>query len=265
MPLFPIVGKRFTPSAFADYAAHVPLGDWKPNLIVLHNTAVPTLKQRPTGFTESSMEDLRQYYGEVMKWNGGPHLFIDQVGIWVFNPLDRRGTHSPSWNGRSWGVEMLGDYAAEQFDSGDGLRVQTHAVGALAALFRRLEIAQVTDTNFKLHKEDPKTTHVCPGKHVDKAKVRAAVQALLTSAPTGVWPEIPAKIVIYRKGGGQNPTAVLDAVLRGGTVYADAAELSQATGIATTEQGEIPLRTFVGAKYGITWKPETHRAYIVEN
>jgi hypothetical protein len=265
MPLFPIVGKRFTPSAFADYVAHVPLDDWKPNLVVLHNTAVPNLRQRPSGFSESNMQDLRHYYGEVQKWKGGPHLFIDQVGIWVFNPLDRRGTHSPSWNGRAWGVEMLGDFASEAFDSGDGLRVQTHAIGALAALYRRLGIASVTDSNFKLHKEDPKTDHDCPGRHVNKAKVRSAVQALLTAAPTGVWPEIPAKIVIYRRNGGQNPSSILEATLRNGTVFADAGELSQATGIATTEQGEVPLRGFVGAKYAITWKPDTHRAYLVES
>ncbi|RYG18752.1 N-acetylmuramoyl-L-alanine amidase [bacterium] len=265
MPLFPIVGKRFTPSAFADYAAHVPLGDWKPNLVVLHNTAIPSLKQRPNGFSEANIEDLRHYYGEVQNWKGGPHLFVDHVGIWVFNPLDRRGTHSPSWNARSWGVEMLGDFAVEPFDTGNGLRVQNHAVSALAALFRRLEIAQITNANFKLHKEDPKTDHDCPGKHVDKAKVRVAVQALLTAAPTGVWPEFPARIVVYRRGGGQSPTAIVEAVLRNGTVYADAEELSEATGIATAEDGEVGLRAFVGAKYAITWKPETHRVYLVEN
>ena len=261
MPLFPIVGKRFTAAQFVDYAAHVPLGDWKPDLIVLHNTAVPTLKQRPTGFSESSMEDLRQYYGEVQDWNGGPHLFVDQNGVWVFNPLDRRGTHSPSWNARSWGVEMLGDYATEPFDSGDGLRVQGNAIGALAALFRRLGLPP-TDEHFKLHKEDPKTTHVCPGKHVDKAKVRAAVQALLTPAPAGLG--IPAKIVVYRRNGGQNPSAALDGVLRSGSIFADAEELSHATDIPTDEQGEIPLRTFVATRYRITWKPETHRVYLVE-
>ena len=29
MPLFSVVAKRFTPSAFANYAAHVPLGEWR--------------------------------------------------------------------------------------------------------------------------------------------------------------------------------------------------------------------------------------------
>ena len=264
MKQFTIVGKKFSPSTFADYVAHVPLESWRPSLVVLHNTAIPRLKDRPKGLSEANIRDLQHYYAEVQGWSGGPHLFVDQTGIWVFNPLDRKGVHSPSFNSKAWGVEMLGDFAAEPFDSGDGLRVGTNAIGALAALFRRLDLATVTDANFKLHKEDSRTTHNCPGRFVDKAKVRAAVQALLSSAPTGVWPEVPAKVVVYRKGGGQSPSAVLDAALRGGTVYADATELAEATGMATSETGEIAVRAFVGDRYTIVWKAETHRAYLGE-
>ena len=264
MPNFTIVGRKFSPSAFADYAAHVPLGEWRPSLVVLHNTAVPSLGSRPSGLSEANVADLRHYYADVQGWRGGPHLFVDQSGVWVFNPLDRKGVHSPSWNARSWGVEMLGDFAREPFDAGDGLRVHMNAVGALAALFRRLEVATVTDANFKVHKEDPKTTHDCPGKGVDKARVRAEVQALLSSAPTGVWPEISAKVIVYRKGGGQMPSSILDASLRGGTMYADAEELAAATGVASSLRGETPVRAFVGERYAIVWNASTSRAYFAE-
>ena len=178
MASFMIVGQRFSPAEFADYAAHVPLDAWRPDLVVLHNTAVPTLHDRPQGLSAANIQDLRQYYADVQGWSGGAAPVRGSGGDLERSILStRRGVHSPSWNARSWGVEMVGDFATEPFDAGDGLRVQTNAMDALAALFRRLGVATVTDTNFKLHKEDPKTTHDCPGRHVDKARVKAAVQA----------------------------------------------------------------------------------------
>ena len=263
MSRFSIVARKLSSSAFADYAAHVPLDAWRPDLVVLHNTAVPCLRDRPEGLTEANVRDLQHYYAEVQGWSGGPHLFVDQGGVWVFNPLDRRGVHSPSWNARAWGVEMLGDFAVEPFDSGHGLEVATNAFAALAALFRRLGIATVTDASLKLHKEDPKTTHDCPGRQVDKGRVMAAVQRLLSSPPDAV-PGAPAKIVVYRKGAGQAPTAVFDAVLRGGTVVADAERLASATGIATATRGEVGVRAFVGERFSVVWKPETGRVYLAE-
>ena len=263
MPLFPIVARKFTPSAFGGYAAHVPLGDWRPSRIVLHNTAVPCLGDRPNGLSEANVRDLAHYYAEVRGWSGGPHLFVDQTGVWVFNPLDRRGVHSPSWNATSWGVEMLGDFAAEPFGTGDGLKVAENAAAALAALFRRLGVSTVSDANLKLHKEDPKTTHDCPGRNVDKLKVKEAVQSRLSAPPPGGvgW---PAKIVVYRKGAGQSPSAVLDAVLRNGTVYADAGDLKRAMGGVGEAKGEVSVRAFVDGRFSVAWRPETSRVYLSE-
>ena len=260
MATFPIVGRRFSPGEFADYAAHVPLGDWRPDLVVLHNTAVPTLADRPQGLSEANIQDLRHYYADVQGWSGGPHLFVDGEGVWVFNPLDRRGVHSPSWNARSWGVEMLGDFATEPFDSGNGLKVQRNAMDALAALFRRLGMEAMNAT-LKLHKEDPRTTHDCPGRNVAKPRVLTAVASRLAPTPSG---GIPSKVVVYRKGGGQNPSAILGAALREGTVYADARALSAATGIATGTCGETSVRAFVGEGFGLTWNAASHRVYLVE-
>ncbi|MEZ0326306.1 MAG: hypothetical protein ACAH95_10405, partial [Fimbriimonas sp.] len=184
-----------------------------------------------------------------------------QNGIWVFNPLDRRGTHSPSWNGSAWGVEMLGDYASESFSSGDGLRVHNLAVVALAVLFRKLGVTQVTNDNFKLHKEDPATTHNCPGSKVQKAAVLAEVQALM-SAP--VVHRVPSRVVIYRAGMGHDPAAVLDANFDGTAVYVDAEKLRQATGLTKAGTGEVRVRDFVGDAYSVAWEPTTHKAYLVE-
>lgn len=272
MSAFPIVGRKFTPSAFADYIAHVPLEDWAPNKIVLHNTANPNLQMRPNGLLQEHIENLHYYfqyrapdkYGNPVGWKGGPHLFVDQTGIWVFNPLDRQGRHSPSWNGTAWGVEMLGDFDTESFDSGNGLRVQTNTLPALAAMFRRLGIGTVKDTNFKLHYEDPATTHACPGTNVNKGQVKAAVQALLSSPTSGTWTEIYVKAVIYRKGMGQSPSAVIDCVLRDGAVFADRQDLAAATGLPAAGTGEVAVRTFSQIAYEVYWRPEFNRVYLVE-
>ncbi|CAN5512189.1 hypothetical protein BH11ARM1_BH11ARM1_02020 [soil metagenome] len=261
MSHFSIIGQRFSPSQFQSYVTGIALGIFLPNKIVLHNTAIPTIAQRPVGFNSDHMFGLEHYY-EGLGWQGGPHLFVDQNGIWVFNPLDRRGTHSPSWNATSWGVEMLGDYAIEAFDSGPGLMVQNNSEAALAVLFRKIGVTTLTNDNFKFHKEDPLTTHNCPGAHVVKSEVMARVQAIMSApvSPVGV----ASKVVIYRAGFGHDPAAVLASQFIGGSVYADAEQLRQATGLTHDGTGQVRVRDFVGDAYSIAWDGATHKAYLVE-
>lgn len=185
--MFPIVGQRFSPSEFAHYVDAVAFGgSFHPQFIVLHNTSSPTLADRPNGFTEQHMENLREFYSSL-GWSGGPHLFIDDNGIWVFNPLDARGTHSPSWNAISWGVEMLGEYSEEPFSTGRGALVRDNAIAALAVLSRKIG---ADASALRFHKEDPNTTHKdCPGTNVVKADVVARLAAALsspTSAPSAL-------------------------------------------------------------------------------
>jgi hypothetical protein len=263
MSQFSIVGARFSPGEFQSYIGGVSLASWKPNKIVLHNTSVPSISQRPNGFTHDQMVNLQHYYSGL-GWSGGPHLFIDQNGIWVFNPLDRHGTHSPSWNSTSWGVEMLGEYQTESFDSGPGLAIQKNAEAALATMFMKLGVIQITNDVFKLHKEDPGTTHkTCPGQHVHKDAVLQAIQAIM-AGPAPESADIPSKIVVYRFGQGHDPSAVVTGVLRDGSVLGDAAQLSEATGISTAETGLVKVRAFVGTKYSIAWQAATNKVYLVE-
>lgn len=168
MSWVPIIGKRFSPQEFEAYVSTLTWSHhFVPEFVVLHNTSVPSLKQRPQGFTAQHMKNLASYY-QGKGWSSGPHLFVDDHGIWVFTPLTARGTHAPSWNGKSIGVEMLGEFQSEAFDSGRGALVRGNAVAAIAILSKRLRI---DSHSMRLHKEDPKTTHKsCPGKHVDKAQ-----------------------------------------------------------------------------------------------
>ncbi|TGE20559.1 hypothetical protein E5K00_21430 [Hymenobacter aquaticus] len=172
-----IVGAGFTPAEFDSYCHTLTWPAWRPGFLVLHNTSIPTLAQRPNGFRRQHMLDLEHYYRDVQEWNAGPHLFVDDKRIWVFTPLTVSGVHSPSWNKLSLGVEMLGEYATESFTTGRGLNVRHNTIAALATLSAVLGLAPAT---IRLHKEDPKTSHKgCPGKNVVKAEIIDAVQELL--------------------------------------------------------------------------------------
>jgi hypothetical protein len=160
------------------YLEALDLTPWKPEFVVLHNTAVPSLAQRPAGFVPQHIVNLAEYYSGL-GWHAGPHFFCDQNGIWAFSRADRPGVHSPSWNQISWGVEMLGDYDAESFETGPGALVAENAVFLLAALHQR---AGLDSHTLRLHKWDPKTTHKnCPGSDVSVEAVIERVHALRAS------------------------------------------------------------------------------------
>jgi hypothetical protein len=177
-----IIGQSFNQKQFQDYCHTLSWTTWRPSFIVLHNTAIPSLAQRPAGFTIQHIRNLEKFYRDTQKWAAGPHLFIDDKQIWVFTPLTESGTHSPSWNRVSMGIEMLGDYEKEPFTTGRGLKVQNNAISAIATLYGILGIDPQT---LRLHREDPNTTHACPGKNVKKLDVIQKIQEAMHAAAPG--------------------------------------------------------------------------------
>ena len=173
-----IVGENFTPETFKQYVNTLTWDTWIPDFIVLHNTGEPCLANRPNGLTYQHMLGLQSYYKNDQGWSAGPHLFIDDLQIWVFTPLTVTGVHSPSWNGIGLGVEMLGDYDAEEFNDGRGALVRDNSVAAVTILSSMLNIDPDT---MKFHREDPRTTHHCPGNNVDKEDFIARVKAYMKS------------------------------------------------------------------------------------
>jgi len=178
----PIVGLSFTQNEFDTYCHSLQWTAWRPSFIVLHNTAVPKLTDRPNGFTSAHMQGFVHFYRDVQGWSAGPHLFIDDHKIWVFTPLTVSGVHSPSWNKLALGIEMLGNYETESFSQGRGLAVHKNAIAAMATLSAVLGLNPDT---IRLHKEDPLTTHACPGKNVKKAEVIGEVKALIVARHPG--------------------------------------------------------------------------------
>lgn len=228
----PIVGKKFSVQDFAAYVGSLDLTNapFKPLFVVHHNTSVPTRalydswqKRNPPVSLEQYMANLVGFY-QGQGWQAGPHLFVAPDGIGVFTPLTHRGTHTPSWNYCSWGVEMIGDYETEtpQPDLIDNAVVASailHHAGGLSPLPYEIGVR-----GLHFHKEDPRTTHKdCPGKNVNKAdfvnRVMTAMQQRVFSPadpvqchPIGLgmwlkelWPEEPPGETSARPDGGPSP------------------------------------------------------------
>ena len=170
----PIVNRSFTPPSFADYVATLDFSAWRPEFVVLHNTGAPRLADWHRAPGEQRLRNLETFYRDQRHWSAGPHLFIADDLIWVFTPLTAPGVHSPSWNHVSWGVEMVGDYATEPLNSG----VMANTAAALAVLYRAINRPPAS---LRLHREDPLTTHACPGTNVDKQTMIALVESRLVS------------------------------------------------------------------------------------
>ena len=183
-----IVGTAFSPDDFDTYCHGLQWSAWRPSFIVVHNTQIPSLAQRKSGLSKQHILDLEKFYRDTQKWKAGPHLFVDDKQIWVFTPLTVSGTHSPSWNKVALGVEMLGDFEKEPFDAGRGLEVRRNAVSAVATL---CGILGLDPQSIRLHREDPLTTHACPGKNVRKLEVIQDVQDLLIQRHAGEHPIKP--------------------------------------------------------------------------
>lgn len=140
---------------------------WRPSGIVLHNTAAPNLTQWETfdkAHPGERIPNLERYYRDEQGWSAGPHFFV-ALAIYPFTPINTSGIHSPSYNGTKIGIEMVGDYekGIDDDDVGDGYRVKRLTAGLFAAIYAKLGIDPEADGAFHMHRDDPKTTHKCPG------------------------------------------------------------------------------------------------------
>ena len=152
---------------------------WKPSNFVVHNTASPTLYQWWHSVPPAQrMENLRSYYENDMGWSSGPHCFIDGKSWWIFVDFNVKGVHSPSWNGTMLGFEHVGDYDSESATTGMGAEVQRMGQQLSAEC---CEFFGWNPEALKFHKEDPNTTHDCPGSNMQKSTYIAGCQEYMGS------------------------------------------------------------------------------------
>jgi len=144
-----------------------------PTGITMHHTGFPDLSIRPNGFTEQHMLNMRHGYINDNGWHRGPHIYTDDHGIWVFNPLSRRGVHAVSYNSTRYGIEILGNFDTEaDFASLRGASSRKNGMFAAAVLMKH---AGISTAKLNFHHHDPETRKTCPGRHVNFSEFEQAV------------------------------------------------------------------------------------------
>lgn len=169
----PIVGRKMNLTELQTFIDTMEFSSWKPRGMVVHNTGVPSFKQWHQVSGETRMRNLENYFKNQRGWSSAPHAFVADDFVWPFTPFNRKGTHSPSWNGTHLGIEMVADFDKEDPYSGPTGAVYKNTVALFAMLHMKLGLDPDT---IKLHREDPRTTHACPGKKFDKKRFIEDVQ-----------------------------------------------------------------------------------------
>jgi hypothetical protein len=193
------------PYSRAELAAHINACDFskwrrkdgthaKPAFITLHNTSSPTIQLWLSWSPEKRQQyvlNMQPYY-EKMGWRGGPHFFVtpqDDICAFGFNDLMAAGTHASCFNNASIGIEMVGEFDREPFDTGPGAQVADNAVYLMALLHNKIGITPAPyaydQHGLHFHIECKADNHDCPGRFVVKPNIVTRVNAEMAelSAP----------------------------------------------------------------------------------
>ena len=204
-------GKPYTR---AELAAHINACDfskWKrkdgtigrPAFITLHNTSSPDIKLWMSWLPQKRQQYIRnmQPYYEGLGWRGGPHFFVppqDDICAFGFNDLMAAGTHASCFNNLSIGIEMVGEFDNERFDTGPGAQVADNAIYLMALLHNKIGITPVPyaydQHGLHFHVECKRDNHDCPGSFVRKPDVVARVQAKMAELAAPVVAAAPMAV-----------------------------------------------------------------------
>jgi len=161
---FSLVGTQWNLAGFEKYLSKTDTG-WSDS-VTIHHTGFPDLAMRKKGLTAQHIRNIRDYY-KGKGWSGGPHLFIDDLDISGMNPLNERGVHARSFNSKSIGIEVLGNYDNEDPKSGRGWECWKLTAKVVAAILNAKGLP-ATKATILFHRDDPKTRKSCPGNKVNK-------------------------------------------------------------------------------------------------
>lgn len=158
---FPFVNLALTVEEFVAYLATYNFGTIPPDSLVFHHTVDPCATWAPyakgkmwdageEGLTPEQVKakrlrqlgNLKNYYQHTLGWTAGPHLFIDDLYIYLMTPMSDIGVHAKWGNSftrdgklhYSIGVEVVGYYELVTWPA----PVQAVVRGAVQALHRRL-------------------------------------------------------------------------------------------------------------------------------
>jgi hypothetical protein len=162
-------GRGLTGPEFKAYVASYDFGMVPPDQLVFHNTYLPDASWAPVSANQptwwdraeaglslaqiyakrkAQLDAIMRYYRDTYGWDRGPHLFVDDLWIWLFTPMYDIGIHAAEGNSYrdsrgklhySLGIETVGYFASHGWPAPMQALLRT-AVGALA---KRLKIALV--------------------------------------------------------------------------------------------------------------------------
>lgn len=170
--------------ALRTYLATLQPPSWSPGkgkpavpvkCVVLHHTWKPTRAQWRGATT---MAGLKRYYRDEViwydakgrkqrGWSAGPHMFLAPDGFWIGTQPTTQGVHAGTWNSKSIGIEIVGNYDIEPWPE----KTRHDVLEAVDAYFDWLRIPAVTLDTLRGHREcgSPKS---CPGSKIDMHVVR---------------------------------------------------------------------------------------------
>lgn len=163
-------GRPYTQDEFTAHVASLDAGAMRwCRFITLHNTSAPTLAQWAESGPahDARIRNLESYYESQLGWHAGPHLFVSRSYINGFSDLTKPGVHASCFNPVSIGIEQVGEFDVEEYNSGDGALVRDNAVHAVAVLCNKLGLRPdgyvygVSGLHF--HVECKHDNHDCPG------------------------------------------------------------------------------------------------------
>ncbi len=150
-----IINRRLTVHEFEDYINNYYFGTQPANKLVIHHTWRPT-KDEWQG--QISINALKRYY-EEKGWSAGPHILIAEGGIWLFSPMNKDGIHAATFNYRTIGIEIVGDYDNQVWEG----KTKNNALGTIKALMNKLNLKEA---DILFHRDASLKT--CPGTAITK-------------------------------------------------------------------------------------------------
>src|SRR5882757_7730885 len=192
-------GKPYARDQLAAHIGSLDFSRWrrkdgsigKPSFIVLHNTSEPTIKLWQSWSNATRQQyiyNVQHMYEVDDRWHGGPHFFVPpdpDICAYGFNDPMSAGTHASCFNNNSIGIEMVGEFNVEAFDSGPGALVGSNAIYLMALLHKQASLVPEPyvygKSGLHFHIECRADNHDCPGKLVHKADIVARVWAAMSA------------------------------------------------------------------------------------
>ena len=182
---------------------------WRPLSAVLHNTGKMVWPGIVNGKPITPQQRVRNMSVDWVSrgFKGGVHIIVaPDGGIWTCWPLWKPGTHSPSFNNTHWSIEVVGDFRMEKptQQQRDAVLSVLMAMSKAVGQWRFLQ-------NFKLHKEDPRTSHKdCPGANLGSKQYWIdAMREKMGFPPVSAAKSVPSPVALANFPSPTEP-AILD-------------------------------------------------------